>query len=78
MFSSTGINLQDLLQKHGMLVLDDEDEEMTSLVEYGYEAEDPPRPPTEIMPELADSGWIQRERAMGKVSQVGSKETRDT
>lgn len=71
MFSSTGINLQDLLQKHGMLVLDDGDEEMTSAAKYGHEAEDPSRSPTEIMPELADPGWIQREQAMGKVSQIG-------
>ncbi|GHJ88400.1 hypothetical protein NliqN6_4802 [Naganishia liquefaciens] len=55
-----------MLQEYGMLVSDEEDEEMISPAEYGYQAEDTLRPPTEIVPELSDTGWIQRERAMGK------------
>ena len=70
MFSSTGIDLHNMLQEYGMLVSDEEDEEMISPAEYGYQAEDTLRPPTEIVPELSDTGWIQRERAMGKVSRI--------
>lgn len=71
MFSSTGISLQDLLQKHGMLTSDDdEDDEMVSLETSADEAESIPRAPTEIVPELANPEWIQRERAMGKVRRI--------
>jgi hypothetical protein len=69
MYSSTGISLQDLLQKHGMMAPDDdEDDEMISSADYPYGAGSSPKAPTEILPQLADPGWIQKERAMGKVS----------
>lgn len=69
MYSSTGINLQDLLQRHGMLAPEgDEDDEMISSADYPHGAGILPKALPEIMPQLADPGWIQKERTMGKVS----------
>jgi hypothetical protein len=44
------------------------DDEMISPGSFGIDSEAVSKAPTEIVPELANPEWIQRERAIGKVS----------
>lgn len=68
MYSSTGISLQDLLMEHGMLAPDNEDDDVLIPSEtYGVDIEGIERPPTEVIPELADAEWVRQERSAGKV-----------
>lgn len=69
MYSSTGISLQELLQAQGMLEPDNEDDYvLISSETYGMHVEGLDQPATEVIPELADSEWIRKERLVGKVS----------
>ncbi|KAJ9112443.1 hypothetical protein QFC20_002231 [Naganishia adeliensis] len=69
MYSSTGISLQELLQAQGMLEPDNEDDYvLISSETYGMHVEGLDQPATEVIPELADSEWIRKERLVGKLT----------